>query len=203
MFEQVEVNSERWLDLTPLLNEEWEDIKFRKNGIEYDCIGIYQVSNYGRVKSLGNINNKSRRKKPFIRKINLSKKGYSILTIYKDGIQNTLKVHRLVAEAFITNTENKPQINHKDGNKTNNKVSNLEWCTNSENQKHAYKNNLEKPRFQKNVYQYDLEGNFIKKWDYIVDAAKTLKIDSSSISAVCRGRRKTAGGYIWKYVDEK
>jgi len=188
MFEQVEVNSERWFDLTNLKNEIWKDIK----GYE----SLYQISNYGRLKSL------IKKEKIIIIKLIHDKKNYLNYTLHKNGRTKSEKIHRLVAEAFIPNSENKPQINHINGIKTDNRVCNLEWCTNSENQIHAYKNGLEKPRFKRKVKQYDLNGNYINSYEYILDAKKVLNIDNSSISAVCRGKRKTAGGYIWKYADD-
>lgn len=130
------------------------------------------------------------------------RRGYLQVLLYEEGKPHPKKVHRLVAEAFIPNLDNKPQVNHINGDKTDNRVKNLEWCTNSENQLHAYKNGLEKPRFQSKVKQYSLDGIFIKQFEYIKDAAKELNIDDSSISACCRKKRKTAGGYIWKYAND-
>ena len=103
------------------MSEEWRDIK----GYE----GLYQVSNLGRVKSLRY--NHSENKK--ILKGFLSKKGYHRVSFYKDGVRKDYSVHRLVAEAFIPNIDNKPCIDHIDTNKLNNKVDNLRWCTNKEN----------------------------------------------------------------------
>lgn len=122
--------------------EIWKDIK--------DFEGIYQVSTFGRIKRLSRktINegllgkNKELQLKEIILKPSTITKGYKGITLTKDKKRYPKKVHRLVAEAFIPNPNNKPQINHIDCNKSNNNVNNLEWCTNSENQKHAFKNGL-------------------------------------------------------------
>lgn len=193
MFEQIEPNSKRWFDLEDLKNEIWKDI----DGFE----NLYQISNYGRLKSLGSNNNSTAINKDIIRKTFPNSKNYLSCLIYKNSVKKQARLHRLVAQAFIPNPHNKPQVNHIDGNKQNNRIDNLEWCTNSENQLHAYKNGLEKPRFQRKVNQYDLENNYIQTFEYIREAEKKLKIDASSISSVCKGKRKTAGGYKWKYYD--
>jgi hypothetical protein len=110
----------------------WKDV------INYE--GLYSISNLGEIKSL--ISNSSRRQtilKPY------NHNGYLRLNLYDlNGICKKYYVHRLVALTFIPNLENKAEINHIDGNKQNNHVSNLEWCTSSENQKHAIENNLQK-----------------------------------------------------------
>ena len=127
-----------------------------------------------------------------------------------------ITIHRLVAEAFIANPKNKPQVNHKNGIKNDNRVENLEWCTASENQLHAYANNLTKKykgidnhhygkpsKKRKKVYQYDLQGNFIKEWESAVEAANKLKISQGNISSCCRGERKITGGCMWQYTTSK
>lgn len=188
--------------------EIWKDIK------NYE--GLYQVSNLGNVRSLDRIRKQFNHNgiatikyKGRILKKQLQKRtGYHTVTLYDNNRKPKIKsVHRLVGETFLDNLDNYPVINHKDGRKLNNNVDNLEWCMISHNVKHAYNIGLtkikklygkENPKARK-VEQYDLENNFIKLWYSIVDASNDLKIDSSSISAVCKGKRKTAGGYIWKY----
>lgn len=183
------------------MKEIWKDIK--------DYEGLYQVSNLGRVKSLRKEVNfycglymeiKKRVYRERIISLKKSNKGYLNITLYKNGIEKHFNVHRLVAETFLTNINNLPAVNHIDGNKENNKVDNLEWCTYSENMKHAVRTGLFKPK-KKAVKQYDKDGNFIKKWDTIKDflVENNMDLRSSGITSCCRGKRKTAYGYIWKY----
>lgn len=184
------------------MNEEiWKDIP--------DYEGLYQISNLGRVKSLEKTmwnNHKNIKKEEMILKPNKVGKGYYCVKLYKNKEYKMKKVHRLVAQAFIDNPENKKQVNHIDGDKENNCVNNLEWCTCRENIKHSWKNNLHKSlkgkynKLSKEILQYDLQGNFIKKWESITSAQQDLKI--SNISSVCSGERKKAGGYIWRYKND-
>jgi len=112
----------------------------------------------------------------------------------------TYALHRLVALAFIENIENKEQVNHIDGKKLNNSVENLEWVTNRENQIHKFKIGLGN-NYTRKIVQYDLEMNKIKEFNSIIAASRELDIGKTNISGVLVNHRKTAGGFIFKYLD--
>ena len=170
------------------MKEEFRDI--------VDSEGLYQVSNLGRVKSL------CFREPKILKPIII--KGYLCVCI-----NGELKsIHRLMAQVFLPNPENKPEVNHKDGNKENNVINlddlygektNLEWCTRSENMIHAYNKGLSKKN--KKVTQYNLKGEQIKTYISCSQASKENDIPKSHICKCALGRYgfKTAGGYIWKY----
>ena len=170
--------------------EVWKDIP--------DYEELYQISNYG------NIKNKKRNNylKGGI------KRGYREVILFKNNKNNYKLVHRLVAENFIPNPDNLPQVNHKDGNKLNNNLDNLEWCSRSENMKHAYKLGLQKPLYAKDnlrakkVKQIDLQGNLIKIYNGIREASRINNINPRDITKCCKGLRKQGGGYVWKYEKE-
>lgn len=175
--------------------EIWKDIP----GYE----GRYKISNFGNIQSLnrevlskGKLHQTIPTK--YIKQQKDKRHSYLYVDLYDNISRKRFRVHRLVAMTFIPNPNNYPQINHIDGNKQNNSANNLEWCTQSHNMKEAYKIGLEKPRTLK-VNQYDLSNNFIRTWDSI----KSIQIfyNNRNISACCKGKRKTAGGYIWRYAD--
>lgn len=190
------------------MKEIWKDIK----GYE----GLYQISSSGNVKSLDRyIINKNGDKQFFPEKYLTQgfNNGYLKVTLSKNNKQKTFRVHILVAKAFIPNPENKSEINHIDGNKSNNRIDNLEWNTRSENELHAYKNGLAKPsdkqkqavakyakeNYSKKVIQYSLNGIFIKEWNSMHDVWRELGIRPSYICRCCKGLRNQTYGYIWKY----
>lgn len=128
-----------------------------------------------------------------------NKSGYFRYDISINGKRKVVHPHRAVAELFIPNTNNLPQVNHIDGNKTNNYISNLEWVTNRENILHASKNNLLNIVNKKSVIQKDLQGNFISEFESILSAAKYINGNVSHIISCCKGKRKTHKRYKWEY----
>lgn len=174
--------------------------------------GIYQVSNYGRIKALSlkvYSNNKLLYiKKEKILSLRTEKHGYQSISLHKNNTSKRLLVHRLVAEAFIPNPENKTEVNHINGIKADNNVENLEWCTHSENVLHSYrvlKQKTNKPmlgRFGKDnphskaVVQIK-DGVIVAKFDSCREAMKIT--GCTHIDAVCRGERHISGGYKWHY----
>lgn len=180
--------------------EEWKDIK----GYE----GRYQASTFGRIKSLGNGKNCPIK----IMKLSLKKNGYLHCVLWRNLIDSTKRVHILIASTFIPNPNNKPEVNHKKGIKTDNRVWSLEWNTRSENSKHAHKLGLIIPSKSwlgkcgklhvrsKEVIQYDLSGNEVGRYFGTEEASRATRANQQNISAVCNGKRQSAGGYKWKYV---
>jgi hypothetical protein len=196
-----------------MLNEEWKDIK----GYE----GIYKVSNYGKIKNIRlykhyyhTQNNKIYKDYRLIDKyksfrqnkilINSSNdKGYFIISLCKNNISKTNRIHQLVAQHFIPNPDNKPCVNHKDGNKQNNNVSNLEWCTHKENMIHAYEIGLKKAANKKVKI---LKGDFSKTFNSLKDCSIYLNVTNVSISQAiiknlkCGIKKYKCKGYIITYV---
>lgn len=199
--------------------EKWRDIK----GYE----GLYQISNLGNIKSLTRIEyTYNYLKKEKIKRVRKEKlissnnnvKRYKIVSLTKNGKTKTFTIHRLVAQTFIPNPENKPQVNHINGIKTDNRVENLEWCSASENIIHAYKNNLltssqkQKEAAKKTikkaakakrrkVYQLTMEGKKIKLWNSMYELYKKYNYSWGTIRKVCIGQQEFAYGYKWKYKE--
>ena len=169
--------------------------------------GLYEVSDLGRVKSLGN--NKSRKEK--ILKPQKECSGYLQIGLYKDGHGKMLKIHRLVAEAFIPNTQGFNTVNHKDEDKTNNTVSNLEWMSLKDNLNYGTRNkrageaiskaNINNPMLSKKVQMLDKStGELLDVYPSTMEAWRVTGIAYQNISQCCNGKRKSAGGYIWRYL---
>lgn len=158
----------------------------------------YQVSNLGNIKSL---NYRGTSVPGLLKPVKL-KLGYLQISTWADGKQYNATIHRLVAEAFIPNPENKPCINHIDGNKLNNRVENLEWCTDSENKVHSYREiKSDKVRYKKhkgnllNVYQYSSDGEFLKEYSSIKMASESTGVCRAGIYNCITGNYKSSGGY--------
>ena len=174
------------------MEEIWRDIE----GYE----GLYQVSNLGRVKSLTRIiHHKNNTLQPRYEKIMNAKnnqRGYLKIRLSKNSKRSSYYVHRLVALTFIPNDNNKRCVNHKDCNKLNNILDNLEWATDSENIIHAYNNNLFKT--QKRVIC--IETNEI--FNNLIDAYLKTGTNKSKICGCCNKKIEKAGGYHWEYIND-
>lgn len=195
------------------MQEIWKDIK------EYE--GLYQISNFGNVRSVdrvvrcntGYANIKGKLLKP-----TLTKKGYYKASLSKNSKEKKFFIHRLVALHFLENPFNKEQINHIDGNKINNRYDNLEFCTNYENYVHAKRTGLidknvriqqaikmgEKNR--KPIAQFTKDGKFVKEYISIIEASRQTGLSHQNISNCLspnQKKSKSAGGYVWKYIDKK
>lgn len=172
-----------------MTKEIWRDIE----GYE----GLYQVSDQGRVKSL---KRKGRRKERIL-KLFYSGAGYLNVCL-SDGIggQKWYYIHRLVGETFLPKPEGNDDINHKDEDKTNNNTWNLEWVSRKENCNFGTRNERIAKANSKPVAQYAKNGTFIKAWPSAAEVKRQLGFDKSSITQVANGKRKTANGYVWKYI---
>ena len=179
------------------MTEEWRDV------VGYDDMykGMYQVSNLGRIRSLDRITVRGWHQNGRIMKTNLNSAGYMVIRLTKDGKGNTRTVHRLVALAFIDNTENKEFINHKDEDKTNNHVDNLEWVTAREN--NMYGTSIErqikaKSKPIKVIYQ---DGTY-EIWESTKIFAVAHSFLPSTITNVLKGKLKSNSykGMRFEYV---
>lgn len=151
---------------------------------------MYSVSNLGNVK-----NNKTNR----ILKGKLSKSGYLYVNLWVNGIPNQISIHRLVAQYHCSCFVGYNEVNHIDENKTNNISTNLEWCTHLQNMRHGTALQRKAHNKQIKVSQFSKDGKFIKEFNSCKEAEKSFNKSSSNISNCCRGKLKTAYGYIWKY----
>ena len=155
-----------------------------------DDFSNYEVSDLGRVRS--NITGKILRQK--------NDRGYDRVQLYKDGVASSKCVHRLVGKAFLDNPSNKKEINHLDGDKRNNRVENLEWCTRSENLRHAFANGLKQPSGGLPKRRLEVvETGMI--YDSVHECARRMKLDQGHINQCLSGQRKTHNRYHFRYVD--
>lgn len=202
----IDYTDPRWYALEDLPNEVWKDIK------SYE--GLYQISNYGRVKSLERLQKiKNRYGSAYTRPIKTkilsiyrNNRGYCMIQLYNESNYKHFLIHRLVAIHFLENSNNYPEVDHDDENKNNNRVTNLVWCDRLYNNTRGVQNkegrrNSSKFRM-KSVNQYSLKGKLLNSFDGLRIAEEETGINNRDICACCKGRVQTAGGYIWRYKDE-
>lgn len=175
-------------------NEIWKDI----NGYE----GLYQISNFGNVKSVDRISKHSNGdltlKGKLLKSVKNSR-GYLQVDLCKNGKIKKILIHRLVAQTFLPNPDNKPHIDHINTITTDNRVINLRWVTQKENINNPLTIDKKSKNLSKPIIQFSKDGKFIKKWDSALDAQRELGIKQSNICSCCKGKLKSTGGYIWRY----
>lgn len=164
------------------MEELWKDIE----GYE----GLYQISTLGRVKRVTTGR---------ILKGGKNTSGYIQMYLYKQGIRDVNRIHRLVAESFIPNPENKPEVNHINEDKTNNRVDNLEWCTRKENSNHGTRNKRVSKTLSIPILAINLTTGEVEEFYGITECSRQLGLHQQNITAVLKGRRNQTGGYTFKY----
>lgn len=187
-----------------------------KNVVDYE--GLYEVSNLGQVRSMPRKG--TFRDKHILRQAK-NNNGYPMVHLFKNGKGKAIAVHRIVAKTFLKNPLNKRDVNHIDGNKENNNISNLEWTTHTENMKHARKHNLiaisnnvinqgkkigkkygkkNGKKRAKKVIQYK-DNNILNVWNSLTEANKNTNVAISEISRCCNNKKAYAGGYQWSFLE--
>lgn len=198
------MTNEEFIQSVALQGEEWREVP----GLEDVCI----VSDLGRIISKGRFVNSGygtiKWKQPKLQVTKAGSRGYAMVSVCKQGVSRQMLVHRLVAAAFIPNPENKPEIDHIDTDRTNNKVSNLRWCTKQENRMNpiSYKRNNESLRGKPRPHKYN--PVIAIKDGIVTHSYKSAKFATSdgfnpdSIYQCCKSKRKTYRGMIWMYLSD-
>lgn len=173
---------------------EVDELKYVGEDVDWVIFLGYKIYRDGRI-----FNKHGKKLSPHSNKI------YKQVDLYYGGHSKRYSVHRLVASFFVPNPYNKKQVNHKDGNKMNNHYTNLEWATNRENTIHAYKNNLNDRSgnvHKRPVYQMDMDGNIINRFESISEASRHVGRDRRAIRCAITGLYNSSGGFKWKHADE-
>lgn len=168
--------------------ETWKSVK----GFE----GLYEVSNYGRVKSL----NYHRTGEAQILKPGRTNGGYMNVVLTKDKIRYSKRVHRLVADAFLPNPNNYTELNHKDENPANNRLYNLEWCSREYNINYGSRNKKVSEKMSKKIIQYTMDGEIVKVWKSQKEVEKTLGWSQGTISLAVNKKIPSFHGFLWEFA---
>lgn len=153
---------------------------------------IYQISSDGKVWNV---------KSGATLRGNVNSHGYVVVSLTKDGVKKDCKLHRLLALAFLPNPNDYDCVNHKDGNKLNNSLDNLEWCTKGYNNRHA-REQLDIDFGAKPVCQTTMSGDFVAFWANLSQAAKSAGVSPACIARCCEGYANSAGGYRWEFAGK-
>ena len=178
------------------VSEIWKDI------IGYE--GYYQVSSLGRVRSL-NRTVRNHLGFTFAKGKVLSgipRNGYIRVQLFKDGKFKNYSIHRLVANAFVDNKNNMPEVNHKNEDKSDNRFNNLEWCSRKQNCNYGTRSERQSKKISKNILQLTIDGHLIGNFKSAIEASRLLGFKSNHISECCNGIRSTSNGYKWRYANE-
>lgn len=182
-----------------MMQEIWKNVP--------DFEDSYEVSNLGRVRTKPHYvrvcGGGKRLVQPRIRKLGCGTNGYLQIGCCRESKTKLFLLHRLVAQVFIPNPNNLPEVNHKDEDITNCRADNLEWCTSKYNANYGTRTQrcIENNPQKRPVNQYTKDGRFIKRWRMINDAARHVGVDGSAITRVCKGKQHTSMGYVWRYAD--
>ena len=196
--------------------EIWKDIKFEENGVKYDFTGLYQVSNKGRIKSLGNGNNVNAKEK--ILKINKNNGGYLFVRLCKDGNIKKFYVHRLIAHMFVDGYFDGAEVDHINTNPSDNRIDNLRWVTSKDNKCNQItkKHYSEAKKGENNPWYGKYGSNNPKSKKvigYSLTETKVIILQSikqgelfgfsyGHICACCNGKRKSHKGFKWFYLND-
>lgn len=196
--EKLKVNTTHWLATKKFKGEVWRNVP----GYE----GFYEVSNWGRVKSVKRVVGKKHIRESILSQ-RLNRQGYPVVSLTKDKINKYPAVHRLVAISFLPNPDNLPVVNHKDENPLNSNLDNLEWCDYSYNANYGTRNKRisellrGQPSRCKPVAQYDLDGNYIRTWPSMIQVERELgKCKWAAVASACKGRNHTCIGSQWRII---
>ena len=175
--------------------EHWKEV------VGYE--GVYEVSDKGRVRSVDRVDRIGRKRRGQEIKPATQKNGYKFISINHDGKQKHALVHRLVAEAFLENADGLPEVNHKNENKADNSVENLEWCTHKQNHNYGTGHKKSAEKQSVSVVQKNVDGEIVARWRSIREAARTTGAGRKEIGRCCNGKLRTSNGYIWEYADDR